>query len=162
MFREMRRFKQQVSLRECQRILSEEKRAAFSVNGDDGYPYTIPIDFYYDKEENKIYFHGAVSGHKVDSLKANDKVCFTIWNQGFIKEGAWEYNATSVVVFGKAHLITDTSVRIQKLRKLALKYYPDSAMPHAEDELSDEGTLSRTAVFAIDIEHMTGKLVNEK
>ena len=45
MFREMRRFKQQVSQDECKKILKDEKRAAFSVIGDEGYPYTIPINF---------------------------------------------------------------------------------------------------------------------
>ena len=28
-------------------LLRNNERAAFSVNGDDGYPYTIPVDFYY-------------------------------------------------------------------------------------------------------------------
>lgn len=51
MFRPMRRIKQQVSDEECIRILKEEKRAALSVIGDDGYPYTVPIDFYYDESD---------------------------------------------------------------------------------------------------------------
>mgnify|MGYP006993163754 FL=1 len=40
MFRRMRRFKQQISDEECKKILETEKRAAFSVIGDDGYPYS--------------------------------------------------------------------------------------------------------------------------
>lgn len=87
MFREMRRFKQQVTTEECKKILKEEKRAAFSVIGDDGYPYTIPINFYYDKEDNNIYFHGAKEGHKVDAMNRCHKVCLTVWNQGFKKKG---------------------------------------------------------------------------
>lgn len=67
MFREMRRFKQQTTTEECKKVLKEEKRAAFSVIGDDGYPYTIPINFYYDETDNNIYFHGAKEGHKVDA-----------------------------------------------------------------------------------------------
>ena len=59
MFREMRRFKQQVSQDECKKILKDEKRAAFSVIGDEGYPYTIPINFYYEEADHTIYFHGA-------------------------------------------------------------------------------------------------------
>lgn len=34
-------------------------------------------------------------------------MCFTVWNQGFKKEGHWEWNATSVVVFGKAEFVED-------------------------------------------------------
>ena len=55
MFREMRRFKQQITTEECKKVLKEEKRAAFSVIGDEGYPYTIPINFYYDEAGNFLF-----------------------------------------------------------------------------------------------------------
>lgn len=90
MFRPMRRIKQQVSDEECIRILKEEKRAALSVIGDDGYPYTVPIDFYYDESDGRIYLHCAKTGHKIDAIKKCDKVCFTVWNQGYKTEGNWE------------------------------------------------------------------------
>lgn len=134
MFREMRRFKQQVSDDECKKILTEENRGTFSVIGDNGYPYTIPINFYYDETDHKIYFHGA-------------------------KEGHWEWNVTSVVVFGRVALVTDRTVIEDRLRKLAIKYYP------TEDEVEEEMSSSsadRVQLYAIEIEHMTGKLVNEK
>ena len=93
------------------KILKDEKRAAFSVIGDEGYPYTIPINFYYEEADHTIYFHGAREGHKMDAIQKCNKVCLTTWNQGFKKEGHWEWNATSVVVFGKAELITDIKIR---------------------------------------------------
>ena len=134
MFREMRRFKQQVSDDECKKILTEENRGTFSVIGDNGYPYTIPINFYYDETDHKIYFHGA-------------------------KEGHWEWNVTSVVIFGRVELVTDRTVIEDRLRKLAIKYYP------TEDEVEEEmssSSANRVQMYAIEIEHMTGKLVNEK
>ena len=159
MFREMRRFKQQVSDDECREILKTEKRAAFSVIGDEGYPYTIPINFFYDEKDHKIYFHSAGEGHKIDALSQCDKVCFTTWNQGFKKSGCWEWNATSVVVFGRAKLVIDAETAKDRLRKLAAKYYPTAA--EIEEEMSSSAA-SRVQVLAIEIEHMTGKLVNEK
>ncbi len=159
MFREMRRFKQQVSDDECKKILTEENRGTFSVIGDNGYPYTIPINFYYDETDHKIYFHGAKEGHKVDAINQCNKVCFTTWNQGFKKEGHWEWNVTSVVVFGRVALVTDRTVIEDRLRKLAIKYYP------TEDEVEEEmssSSANRVQMYAIEIEHMTGKLVNEK
>lgn len=158
MFRKMRRFKQAVSEEECIKILAEEKRGTFSVIGDDGYPYSIPINFYYDKEDNRIYFHGAKEGHKVDAIKKCDKVCFTTWNTGFKKEGHWEWNVTSVIVFGRVTLIQDRKMTEDRSRKLALKYYPTKE--EVEEELAH--AIDRVQLFAIDIEHMTGKLVNEK
>ena len=87
MFREMRRFKQQITTEECKKVLKEEKRAAFSVIGDEGYPYTIPINFYYDEADNIIYFHGAKEGHKMDCLKQRDKASFCVMDKGFRKDG---------------------------------------------------------------------------
>ena len=45
-------------------------RGVLAVNGDDGYPYAIPLNYFYDRDERKIYFHGARAGHKVDALRA--------------------------------------------------------------------------------------------
>ena len=159
MVRSMRRFKQQVSDEECKRILKEEKRAAFSVIGDDGYPYTIPVNFYYDGDEHLIYLHGAKSGHKIDALKNCDKVCFTTWNQGYKTEGNWEWNVTSVVVFGKARLIDNKAIINDHLFKMAMKYYPTKE--EVEAEMSSLA-LQTVQMIVIEIEQMTGKLVNEK
>lgn len=44
MFRPMRRCKQQITDEECVKILQEEPRGVLAVWGDDGYPYTVPLD----------------------------------------------------------------------------------------------------------------------
>lgn len=158
MFREMRRFKQAVSEDECMKILTEAKRGVFSVIGDEGYPYSLPINFYYYETDNRIFFHGAREGHKVDAIKNCDKVCFTTWDEGFKLECHWEWNITSVIVFGRAKFIEDRKIAEDRVRKLAYKYYPTKE--EAEEELAR--SIGRVQLFAIDIEHMTGKLVNEK
>ncbi len=159
MFRQMRRFNQQVTEEECRRILREEKRATFSVIGEDGYPYSVPVNFYYDEQENRIYIHGAKSGHKIDAIRNCDKVCFMTYNQGYKTEGNWEWNATSVIIFGRARLVDDKTLWKEKLRQLALKYYPTAQEANAEMETPPVNVVQ---MIAIDIEHMTGKLVNER
>jgi len=54
MFREMRRFKQQISTEECIRIMKELPRGVLSVLGDDDYPYGIPLDHWYCEENGKL------------------------------------------------------------------------------------------------------------
>ena len=40
---------------ECKAILLSEVRGVLAVNGDDGYPYALPMNFYYDEEKGKIF-----------------------------------------------------------------------------------------------------------
>ena len=86
MFREMRRIKQELPLEEAKSLLMKNKRGVLSFNGEDDYPYAIPINFLYDEEENKIYFHGAKSGYKLDCIRKNNKACFvTMGTKSFQK-----------------------------------------------------------------------------
>jgi hypothetical protein len=158
MFRKMRRKEREISQEDAKELLKHNKRAAFSVNGDDGYPYTVPIDFYYDEAENRIYFHSAKNGHKIDALKENDKVCFTTWDDGYLEEGDWAYRVSSCVVFGRARLIEEAALTEEKVRTLALKYYPTAQ--EVEDEIAKD--IKGVQLIAIDIEHISGKRVHER
>ena len=114
MFREIRRKKNEIPLEAAKELLRNNRRAAFAVNGDDGYPYAIPINFYYEESENKIYFHGAKGGHKLDAILRDPKVCLTTWDDGVLEEGDWAYHVSSCVVFGKLcehFLLFDTCQR---------------------------------------------------
>ena len=104
MFRPIRRKKNEISLPAAQQLLREARRGVLAVNGDDGYPYAIPINYLYDEAAQKLYFHGAKVGHKVDALKACDKVCFTVYGNETIKDEPWAPYWQSVVVFGRCHL----------------------------------------------------------
>ncbi|MBO5281107.1 MAG: pyridoxamine 5'-phosphate oxidase family protein, partial [Clostridia bacterium] len=87
MFRELTRKKQKLSSEECIHILISEKRGVLSVNGDNGYPYGSPINHYYNEDDGKIYFHCGKIGHRLDSLKNNNKVSFCVYDKGYRKDG---------------------------------------------------------------------------
>lgn len=158
MFRKMRRSKRELPAEEAKALLRKNKRAALSVQGDDGYPYTVPINFYYEEQENRIYFHSAKMGHKIDSIRANDKVCFTTWDEGYREEGDWAFRVSSCVVFGRAKLIEDRRLTEEKVRTFALKYYPTAQ--EAEEEIRRD--IAAVQLVAIEIEHISGKKVHEK
>lgn len=158
MFRPMRRVKRELPVEEAYALLKNNKRAAFSVNGDDGYPYSVPVNFYYDEEDNKIYFHSSFAGHKVDSIKANDKVCFTTWDDGVLEDGDWAYYVKSCVVFGRASFVTDKEVMFDKLKKFGMKYYPTEE--EVDEEIEKDG--KAVQMVAIEIEHITAKRIHEK
>ena len=69
MFREIRRKNREISIDSAKQLLQSSRRGVLAVNGDDGYPYAIPINYLYDDEAQRIYFHGAKIGHKVDALQ---------------------------------------------------------------------------------------------
>lgn len=156
-WRKMRRFNQALSQEECIAILKNEPRGVLSMHGENGYPYGIPIDFYYDETDGKIYFHGAKTGNKNDLLKADNKVCLTVMDKGFRKENDWALNIKSVIAFGRIEVLNDHERVLEQVRKIGRKYYPDEASMEAE--VVKAGNVVNILVMTID--HMTGKLVNE-
>lgn len=157
-FRSMRRFKQKVSEDKCIEVLITQPRGVLSMFGDDGYPYGVPIDFYYDADNGKIYFHCAKVGHKIDALRRNNKVCFTVMDEGYYKEGDWALSINSVIIFGTIRFIEDRDEVLRTVSALGYKYYPSKEA--ADKEVRD--AIDRVQMLELTIDHMTGKLVNEK
>lgn len=156
MFREMRRFKQQLTKEECESILCEGKRGVLAVLGDGGYPYTVPLNFVYD--DGCLYYHSALQGHKLDALRAYDKASFNVLGEPQEAEDGWSYFFDSVTVFGRLREITDEAEKTDQLRKLGQKYFPTAQM--TESDIKKNG--GRCAMIELKIEHMSGKHVHER
>lgn len=157
MFRNVRRTKNIISEEETISLLKNEKRGVIAMNGEDGYPYAIPVNYYYDQDCHKIYFHGSKRGYKVDALRNNDKVCFTVYGHEVFKED-WAPYLQSAVVFGTCHLVEDDTKTVEKVRKLANKYYPTSEEVEAEIKKD----IKAVQLYEISIQHLTGKQIHEK
>ena len=157
MFRPIRKKKNEISAEAAKELLRSSRRGVLAVNGDDGYPYAIPINFLYDEETQTIIFHGAKAGHKVDSLKASDKICFTVFGNEQVKDVPWAPYLQSAGVFGRCRLIENQEENIRLVKKFAEKYYPD------EKTIDEEVAVSGRAVqmFVIEIEHLSGKQIQE-
>lgn len=158
MFREMRRIKQELPLEEAKSLLMKNKRGVLSFNGEDDYPYAIPINFLYDEEENKIYFHGAKTGYKLDCIKKNNKACFVTYGDEKLSENGWSYYLKSLVAFGEIEIIEDRDLAAKKLIRLASRYFPSM------EEINEvmERSFKNTLVYSLNIQHMTCKKVHEK
>lgn len=157
MFREMRRSKQALTKEEIIDLLEKETRGVLSVQGDDGYPYGFPINHFYDKETNKLYFHGGKIGHHIDAIRRDPKVSFCVFGQDSRKEGEWAIDVKSVIIFGKAELITELD-EVIRMSSLITSKFP--CPPGYLEEEIDKDAMN-TLCFSVTIEHMTGKLVNE-
>ena len=156
-FRSMRRFKQQITQEECLAVLKAEKRGVLSLLGENGYPYGVPMNHWFCEEDGRLYFHAAKEGHKLDAIKACDKVCYTVVEKGAPVEGDWALKVKSVVVFGRMSLVTDEEQAVKICSAICRKFTDD------EDYLRRElaSALPRVQCLALTPEHMTGKLVTE-
>lgn len=100
MFRPMRRTKRAISDEDAKRLLEQGRRAVLAVNGDDGYPFAFPINYRFDADADKIFFHGAKAGQKVDALRRSDKVCLTVMGNEHYEQDEWAPYVQSAAVFG--------------------------------------------------------------
>lgn len=157
MFREMRRIKQQLPEGECFEILKTETRGVLSLIGDFGYPYGVPVNFYLS-DDNKIYFHGAKQGHKIDAIKNDNKVCFTVYTKGVQSSTKPGLDVKSVIVFGKIKIVEDKNATVEICRKLAYRF-PFADKNYIEDEIKNFSKF--VCVLELIPEHITGKIINE-
>ena len=159
MFRSMRRNKQQLSKEETIKILNEATNGVLALDGDAGYTYALPLSFAYS--DGKIYFHSALSGHKLDAIKNNDKVSFCVVAQDKVVEETFTTHYKSAIAFGRIRIIEDNNdpEKLHGLNLLADKY-----SPHVDNEKRDKeinGKMKALVVIIIDIEHLTGKAARE-
>ena len=157
MFRELSNKQKQISNDECVELLKQETRGILSVNGDDGYPYGIPMNHFYDFEDGCIYFHCGKNGHKIDALRRSDKVSFCVYEKGSKVEDDWALNVRSVVVFGKVEIIDDIAIASDIARKLSYKFTPDE--PYIQNEINHYA--KATLILKLIPEQITGKKVKE-
>ena len=157
MFRELTRKHKQITDEECIKVLESEKRGVLSVIGDMGYPYGMPMNHFYNKDDGCIYFHSGIGGHRNDSLEKCDKVSFCVYDSGYKNDGEWALNIKSVIVFGKIELIDDMESIVSVTEKLSRKFTNDDE--YIQKEI--KAFASKTKLLKLTPEHICGKLVNE-
>lgn len=157
MFQEVKRIKQRLDINESKEILERTLRGVLALNGLDGYPYSMPLNHYYYKEENRLYFHGGKIGYKIDCIKNDNKCSYTVYEKTGILDDKWNI-FKSVIIFGKIHIVDDKNEIIKISKLLSHKFTNDDS--YINDEIKKY--LDETLMFYIEIEHITGKIVNEK
>ena len=157
MFRELTRIKQKLSQEESISLLKQQPRGVLSLIGDDGYPYGVPIDHWYNEADGKIYFHSGREGHKVDAILRCNKASFCVYDKGFRKEGDWALHIKSVIVFGRIRIVEDHHQALELTRQLSRKYTRDE--DYIQKEIDSYG--HELLVFSLEPEQITGKITKE-
>ena len=148
----MRRHRQQLSVEESIGILQKATSGTLALLGDGGYPYAVPISFVYD--DGKLYFHSAMSGHKVDAIRSCNKASFCVIDQDSVKPAEYTTYFRSVIAFGRIRIVEDEPEKLAIARILGNRYNPNQ-----EEALQKEleHGLARMLAIRFDIEHLTGK-----
>ncbi len=158
MFREMRRGKQALHTAACEEVLKRGTAGVLAVAGDDGYPYAVPLSYVYDAGRQAIYFHSALSGHKLDAVRRNSKVSFCVVDKDSVMPKEYTTYFRSVIVFGTIRILEDGGEKYHAIEALALKYAPDDSR-EGRDRVIGDGT--RFCMLELKIEHMSGKEARE-
>lgn len=153
MFREMRRKKQALPPEECAAVLRRGTSGVLALDGDCGYPYAVPISYVYDGE--KLYFHSARTGHKLDAIRHNPKASFCVIDQDQVVPEEYTTYFRSVVVFGRMRMLEDEQEKRDAIEKLAIKYAPKDSPENRRRAIDREW--EPLCMLEMTVEHLSGK-----
>jgi nitroimidazol reductase NimA-like FMN-containing flavoprotein (pyridoxamine 5'-phosphate oxidase superfamily) len=94
----------------------------------------------------------------LDSVRANDKVSFTVIDKGASEENSWVKTYRSVIAFGRIEVIDDLETIVDIATKLSYKFTSDKAYIEGEIARFAKATL----LLKLKIEHLTGKKIREE
>ena len=151
-FREMRRKRQQLAEEESIAILQKATAGTLALLGDNDYPYAVPVSYVY--HDGKLYFHRALTGHKVDAIRKWAKASFCVIEQDDVQPEKYTTFFRSVIAFGRIHIIEDEAEKLEMAHMLGNRYNPND-----DESLKKEieSGLSPMLMIRFDIEHLTGK-----
>ena len=115
------------SRKEMERILQEEVLGYLGLAGEEQ-PYVVPLNYAYT--DGRILFHCALEGQKLDSIRRNPRVCFTVGRQtGEVRDHAGSpchVDSDSVICYGRAKMLDDPTERATALNTFNRRYRPEA------------------------------------
>ena len=153
MFQTMRRKRQELSREDTAAILERRTSGVLALAEEGGFPYAVPLSYVYTGD--KLYFHCAKSGHKLELIRQNLKASFCVVDQDQIVPEEYTTYFRSAIVFGELRVMEDGPEKRAAIEALAAKYDPEGPADGRQKEIDREwGAL---CVLEMKISHMTGK-----
>lgn len=142
-------------------FLNNESTGRIASLDEDGYPQIIPMNFVFI--DNVIYMHSHTRGEKLQNIQKNDKVGFEVdKNLEFLPSYFSDPNDASladtfyisVVIKGKATIVTDKNEKTLALNGLMKKYQPEGGYEPINTQMN---VLDEVAVIKINPNSIRGK-----
>ena len=157
MFRELTRKHLELTREDCVDVLQTAKRGVLSVIEENGYPYGMPMNHWYNEADGCIYFHCGLAGHRTDALRKDGRVSFCVHDGGTPMENHWALSFRSVIVFGRVEILSDPEVIVDITTRLSHKF--TQVEEYIRQEIASAG--HRTMLLRLTPEHICGKRVKE-
>lgn len=147
----IRRSDREIPIQESKNLLDNAAYGVLSTVSKDGQPYGVPLSYVY--KNGCIYFHSAISGHKLENIEHNAKVSFCVVGNTKVLPDKFGTEYESAVVFGIVSEAAGTE-RHDALRWLLEKYCSDF-VEEGKQYIAQHDTI--TKVFKIEINQISGK-----
>lgn len=151
-YRKMRRSNMQLNNEQAYAVLSEAEYGTLSLSTKDAKPYGVAVSHVLSND--KIYFHCANEGYKLDLIEQNPYVHFFAVSKAEIVSKSATVKYASCSVFGKAYIVKNDEERNKAFTLIIDKFMPEFREIGEEDVKKHYG---RTVIVAIDIDNITGK-----
>jgi nitroimidazol reductase NimA-like FMN-containing flavoprotein (pyridoxamine 5'-phosphate oxidase superfamily) len=151
--RAMTRNEFEMSMEEARSILAKAEYGVLSTAGNEGMPYGVPMNHVLDGDE--ILLHCATEGHKLDNIRHNSNVCFTVVGKAVLIPERSTTAYESVIAFGKASVVTSEGEKKEVLRKLVKRFLGPGQIEAAMKEVGED--VSKHGVIRIKIVGVSGK-----
>lgn len=156
MFKVMKNKKREVSREVIDEILCNGEYGVLATLGDHGYPCVTPVNYVY--LDNCIYFHCAIEGEKIDNIRRNSKVSFSVVNETKIIPEKFTTDFKSVVIYGEAREVEKKLKK--KILTLLVKKYSGNYVESGEKYIEKSSDDAR--VIEVEIQHITGKVLEKQ
>ena len=153
MFRPMRRSRQALGVDACGEVLSRGTSGVLALLGDGGWPYAVPMSYAFDGE--KLYFHCAREGHKLDAIRREARASFCVVDRDEVVPEEYTTYFHSVIVFGRVRVLENETQMRAAIELLARRYFPQDSDEGRRRAIEREW--AGLCMLEMDIEHMSGK-----
>ena len=147
-----------------EQILSDSDTRAVLATGEigvlatvdaSGQPYGVPLNYYYDETENALFAHCLIRGKKLDNLRENPRVSFTVIGEYVLEPERFTSRFRSAIVTGLATIIEEPDEKVLRLTHLNQRLAPQEAARYTE---VIQRSLKSAAIIRIEIVAATGKV----
>jgi hypothetical protein len=140
------------------RILTSARHATIAL-ADGDQPYLVTLSHGYDAARNRLCFHVALKGRKLELIAKNPLACATVVSDLGYEAGKCEHPYESVVLFGRMRVLEDSDDIRVAMRTLIgqLESAENGSAIWARNNLDSDGAITRFRMLVFEIDGVTAK-----